>query len=135
MNLSLAFFHGEQALVGLTLAGLIALIGVPLVLYVWLRHTKLSELKLTLTYAFLMAVVCGLSAFIPGDPRSVFQLTIYTLALILSLPWNVITLAAMSMAHHSDFSDREFAFVMLLGAGVNAVILFFIAKKLRRLIE
>ena len=120
-------------MVGLVLAGLIALFGVPLVLYVWLWYTKISGLKLTLTYLVLTAVVCGLIAFSPS--RSLFSLTVSALAFIFTLPWNVVTLWVLSMAHNSDSSDREFAAAMLFGAGVNAVILFFIAKKLRSLIE
>ena len=50
MNLSLAFLHGEQALVGFVLAAVTVLVGFPLLVYVWLRHTKLSEKKLALAY-------------------------------------------------------------------------------------
>ena len=57
MNFSPAFLQDEIVLVGLLFVGLIALIGVPLVLYLWLWHTKVSELKLTLAYLILMAVL------------------------------------------------------------------------------
>ena len=130
MNLSPAFFHGEQALAAFALSGLIIVIAVPLVFYVWLRQTKSSERTLTLTYAISTAVLCGLSAFPSEDPVSLFHLTVVTLAGILTLPWNLITLIAISLAApNSDISDREIVVTMLLGAGVNTMILFFLAKK------
>jgi len=129
MNLSLAFFHGEQALVAFVLAGLIIVIAVPLVFYVWLRHTKASELKLTLTYVISTAVICVLNAFSTNDPTSLFQLTVFILAFILTLPWNVITFLVISLVGNADVSVREVVVITLLGAGVNTVILFFLAKK------
>jgi membrane protein DedA with SNARE-associated domain len=132
MNLSLAFFHGEQALVGLVLAGLIVVVVVPLVFYVWLRRTKASELKLTLTYVISTAVICALNAFSTKDPTSLFQVTVFILAFILTLPWNVITLVVVSLAGAADIGDRELVATMLLGAGVNAMILFFLARKAKR---
>ena len=131
MNLSLAFFHGVQGLVALVLAGAIVVIGVPSVFYVWLWHTKSSERKLTFIYVVVMAVLCVLMAFTANDPLSLFHLTVSMLAFILSLPWNVITLFAVSMASTSDISDLETVAVMLLGAGVNAVLLYFGGKRLR----
>jgi hypothetical protein len=134
MNSFLAFFHGEQALFAFGLSALIAVVTVPLVFYVWLRHTSSSERALTFTYAISTAILCGLSAFPPQDTVSVFQLTVFTLAGILTLPWNVITLIAVSLAvPNSDISDREIAVTMLLGAGVNAMILFFLAKRVKDL--
>jgi hypothetical protein len=128
MNLSLAFFHGEQALVALALGSFIVVVAVPLVFYVWLRHTKASELKLTLTYVISTAV-CVLNAFSTNDPTSLFQLTVFILAFILTLPWNVITFLVISLVGNADVSVREVVVVTLLGAGVNTVILFFLAKK------
>ena len=58
MNLSLAFFHGEQAFVSLLFAALIALLGFPLLVYVWLRHTKLSERIPALVYFMVTASAC-----------------------------------------------------------------------------
>lgn len=130
MNISPAFFHGEQALVAFGLAGLIIVIAVPLVFYVWLRHTKSSERALALTYAISTAVLCGLSAFPSENPVSLFPLTVFTLAGILTLPWNVITLIVISLAApNSDIGEREIVVTMVLGAGVNTMILFFLAKK------
>ena len=129
MNLSLAFFHGEQALGAFVLAGLIIVVAVPLVFYVWLRHTKASELKLTLTYVISTAVICVLNAFSTNDGTSLFQLTVFILAFILTLPWNVITFLVISLVGNADVSVREVVVVTLLGAGVNTVILFFLAKK------
>ena len=48
MNVSPALLHGEQVLVALVFAGLSVVIGLPALLYVWLWHTKLSELKLAI---------------------------------------------------------------------------------------
>ena len=129
MNLSLAFFHGEQALVALVLGGLIVVAAVPLVFYVWLRHTKSSALKLTYIYVVSTAVLCVLIAVTTDDQLSLFHLTVATVAFILTLPWNVITLYAVSFAGNSDIGDREMIAAMLLGAGVNAWILFLLAKK------
>lgn len=130
MNLSPAFFHGEQALAAFGLGGLVIVIAVPLVFYIWLRHTKLSERTLTLIYAISTAVLCGLSAFLSKDPVSVFQLMVFTMAGILTLPWNVITLIVISLAApNSDISDGEIVVTMVLGAGVNTMILRFLAKK------
>ena len=131
MNLSLALFHGVQGLVALVLAGLIIVVSVPLVFYVWLWHTKASGRKLTVTYVVVMAVLCGLMAVTTNDRTSSFHLTVSLIAFILSLPWNVVTLWAVSMAGNAIISDLETGAAMLLGAGVNTMILFFGAKKLR----
>lgn len=132
MDLSLAFFHGVQGLIAFAIAALIIVIGVPLVFYIWLRHTKSSELKLTLIYASVAVVVCGLVAIPTGDSQSLFHGTVFILAFILTLPWNAITFYALTIAGDSDISDPETAATMLLSAGVNAVALFFLAKKARR---
>jgi len=129
MNLSLAFFHGEQALVALALGGLIVVVAVPLVFYVWLRRTNSSERTLTYTYAVSTAVFCVLMAVTTYDELSLSHLTVATIAFILTLPWNVITLVAVSVAGNADIGNREIIAAMLLGAGVNAWILFLIAKK------
>lgn len=133
MNFSPAFLHGEIVLVGLLFAGLIALVGVPLVLYVWLWHTKASELKLTVAYLILMAV---LSVVFGSDGvSSILSLTISMLGYILSLPWSALASWALSEARDSPVSDREFALLMMLAAGINAVLLYFAAGKMRRLIK
>jgi len=134
MNLILAFLHGEQVLIGLGLAGLIVLIGGPLVLYVWLWHTKVSELKLTIAYLILMAILCvvfGTSSNI----SSILSLTMSMLGYILSLPWSVLASRAVSAATNSEVSDQQFALLMMLAAGINAVLLYLAAVKMRRLIK
>lgn len=132
MNLSLAFFHGEQALVALILGGLIIVAAVPLVFYVWLRRTNSSERTLTYTYAVATAVLCVLMAATSYDELSLFHLTVATVAFILTLPWNVITLVTVSVAGNADIGNREIIAAMLLGAGVNAWILFLLAKKAKK---
>ena len=134
MNLSLAFLHGEQVLIGLGLAGLIVLIGGPLVLYVWLWHTKVSELKLTAAYLIFMALLCVVFGSSP-DITSILSLTISMLGYILSLPWSVLASWAVSEARNSPVSDREFALLMMFAAGINAVLLYLAAVKMRRLIR
>ena len=129
MNLSPAFFHGEQALVALVLGGLIIVAAVPLVFYVWLRHTSSSERALTYTYAVSTAVLCVLMAATSYDELSLIHLTVATVAFILTLPWNVITLVAVSVAGNADIGNREIIAAMLLGAGVNAWLVFLLAKK------
>ena len=132
MNLSPAFFHGEQALAAFGLGALIVVIGVPLVFYVWLWHTKASERTLAVTYAVPTAILCGLSVLKPDDPLSLFHLTATTVAGILTLPWNIITLVVTSIASNAEISDREIVMAMLLGAGVNTVIVFYVARRIRR---
>ena len=132
MNLSLAFFHGEQALVALFLGGLIIVAAVPLVFYVWLRHTSSSERALTYTYAVSTAVLCVLMAATSYDELSLIHLTVATVAFILTLPWNVITLVTVSVAGNQDVGNREIIAAMLLSAGVNSWILFLLAKKAKK---
>ena len=131
MNFSPAFFHGEQALVAIALAVLIAVISVPLVFYVWLWHTKASERTLALTYGISTAVLCGLGVMPTYDPASLFHLTAFTLAGILTLPWNIITLVVTAMASNAEISDREMVLAMLIAGGVNTVIVFYVAKRMR----
>ena len=129
MNLSPAFFHGEQALVALVLGGFIIVVAVPFVFYVWLRRTSSSERTLTYTYAVTTAVLCVLMAATTYDELSLLHLTVATVAFILTLPWNVITLVAVSVAGNADIGNREIIAAMLLGAGVNAWLVFLLAKK------
>ena len=132
MNFSLAFFHGEQALMALVLGGLIIVAAVPLVFYVWLRHTSSSERALTYTYAVSTAVLCVLMAATSYDELSLIHLTVATVAFILTLPWNVITLVTVSVAGNQDVGNREIIAAMLLSAGVNSWILFLLAKKAKK---
>jgi hypothetical protein len=134
MNLSLAFFHGEQALVGLLFAALIALFGFPLLVYVWLRHTKLSERIPALVYFIVTASACVI-VLGAHNPAFLPLLTIFYIGFILTLPWNVITIFALYWFGNQYMSDREIAFVMLMGAGINTMLLYFLAKKLRGLVK
>ena len=135
MNLPLAFLHGEQVLVGLALAVLMALVGVPLVLYVWLWHTKVSEFKLAVGYLILMAVLSAVFGLAPFNPTSILYLTVSMLGLLLTLPWNVLASWVLSKALNTEIGDDGFAVLMMLAAGINAVLLFFAARKMRRLIK
>ena len=135
MNLSLAFFHGEQALVGLLFAALISLLGFPLLVYVWLRHTKLPESLLALLYFIVTASACGVMVLGAHDPANISLLTIFYIGFILTLPWNVISIFALYWFGNQYMSDHEIAFVMLLGAGINTMLLYVLAKKIRRLVK
>lgn len=128
--------HGEQFLVALALAGVIALIGVPVLLYIWLWHSQVSESKLALGYFLFVATLCVVPFTAFQEPLSVFSLTAVSLALILSLPWSAFAgfvLHEILEARGEPLEDRAFAIVMLFSAGVNAVLLYFIARKMRHL--
>lgn len=131
MNLSLAFLHGEQALVGFIFAAVIVLLGSPLLIYVWLRHTKLSEKKLALAYFIVTAGACGMSALGIPDSAYIPVLTVSYVAFIYTLPWNVITIFALYFFGNQYMSNNEVVLVMLMGAGINAMLLYFFAKKMR----
>jgi len=130
-----AFFHGEQVIAGLGIAALITLILIPLLLYVWLWHTQISELQLAVAFFILMAVVCGLFALSTPDSTSVFQLTMICLGLILSLPWNLLAGWLLSLVIKGEPSDWQFAAVILFGAAINAVLLYYAATRMRRIIR
>jgi hypothetical protein len=131
MNLSLAFLHGEQALVGFIFAAAIVLLGFPLLLYVWLWHTKVSERKLAFAFLMLTAGTCGVVALSAPSSASILVFTAFFIAFTFSLPWNLITFAALYIAGNLNVSDQEFALVMLLGAGINTMLLYFASKKMR----
>jgi len=131
MNLSLGFFHGEQALVGLIFAAVLVLLGFPLLVYVWLRHTKISEQKLALAYFIVAAGACGVFALSVPGPASIPILIVCYIAFILTLPWNLITAFALHLADGVYMSDHEVALVMLMGAGINTMLLYFLGKKMR----
>lgn len=135
MNLPLAILHGEQALAALGLAGLIVLIGVPVLLYVWLWHTKVSEFKLTLAYLILMAILCGVYSSSPNDPDAIFSLTLSSLAFVLSLPWSALVGWVLSAAFELELGDDMIAVIMMVGASINSVLLYLAAVKMRRLVE
>lgn len=135
MNLPLAILHGEQALAALGLAGLIALIGVPVLLYIWLWRTKISEFKLTLAYLILMAVLCGVYSSSPNAPDAMFSLTLSALAFVLSLPWSALLGWVLSAAFDLELGDDTIAILMMVGASINAVLLYLAAVKMRRLIQ
>lgn len=134
MSLPLAFLHGEQVLFGIVVAGLISLIGVPLLLYVWLWRTKWSELKLAISYFILVAVLCVVFGAIPNDPSSILSIIVFAFTFVLTLPWSVLAVWAVS-EFNSGGSDIKFAIWMSVAAGVNAVLLYFVAVKMRRLIK
>jgi len=129
MNLSLAFFHGEQAFVGFVLAAVTVLLGFPLIVYVWLRHTKLSEKKLALAYLIVTVSACGVFAL--SDSTSLPLFIPSYIAFIFTMPWNLITIFALYWLGNQYMSDNEVALVMLMGAGINTMLLYFLAKKIR----
>ena len=131
MNLFLAFLHGEQALIGFLFAAVTVLLGFPLLVYVWLRHTKLSEKKLALAYLIVTVGACGMFALGTPDSAYVPILTVFYIAFLYTLPWNVITIFALYVFGNQDMSDHEIVFVMLMGAGINTMLLYFLAKKIR----
>ena len=135
MNFLFAFLHGEQVLIGLLLAGIAVLVGVPLLLYIWLWNARWSELHLSLAYFILSAVLCVVLALSPNNPTSVLSLATFSLVFILTLPWSPLLGWLVSEIRNSGLSDREFSVAMLIGAGINAVVLYFIATKMRRLIK
>jgi hypothetical protein len=57
------------------------------------------------------------------------------LGLFLSLPWSVLAGWGLSAVRNSSVSDRELAVLMMLSAGINAVLLYLAARKMRRLID
>ena len=129
MNLSLAFLHGEQALVGFVFAAVTVLVGFPLLVYIWLRHTKLSEKKLALVYFIVTASACGVFAL--SDSTSLPLFIPSYIAFIFTMPWNLITIFALYWLGNQYMSDNEVALVMLMGAGINTMLLYFFAKKIR----
>jgi hypothetical protein len=134
LELQLALLHGEQVLIGLLLAGAIVVVCVPVLLYLWLWHTKVSEAKLAVAYFGVVAVLWGIFAMNPNNPTSMVSLTAFSIGFILTLPWSAVT--GFLVAELSPgLGDRLFALVSVLFAAVNAVILYFIAVKLRRLIK
>lgn len=132
MNLFLAFLHGEQALVGFCFAALIGLVGIPLSGYLFLRHTKLSVKIFALAYFIIAASACGGFALGAPDTAYIPILTVFFIAFIYTLPWNVITIVALHWFAGQNISDNEVAVVMLMGAGINATLLYFIAIKIRK---
>ena len=135
MSFFLAFLHGEQALVGIALACVIALIGVPLVLYVWLWHTRLSELQLACAYLVLVAALCAVYTTGRTGVPSILILFPSFLGFILTLPWSAIAGWGLSEMFNWDLSDGALAIVMMLGALINSVLLYFLAVKMRSLIN
>lgn len=129
--------HGEQLLVALALAGVIVVIGGPILLYIWLWHSEVSESKLAFGYFLFVATLCAVPFIGSPAPLSVFSLTTFSLAFILSLPWSVsgFVLHEILETRGEALGDRSLAMVMLFCAGVNAVLLYFIARRMRRLIK
>ena len=137
-NLHLALLHGEQVLVGLLLAAVIVIVAIPLLLYLWLWYSKFSELSIAVAYFAIVVVLCVVFAIKPNDPTSMISLGAFSLSFILTLPWSALAgfvIGELMKAQDSILGDRPFALVIVLCAGVNAVILYFIAVKMRRLIK
>jgi len=130
-----AFFHGEQVIAGLGLAALITVIIIPLLIYFWLWHTQISELQLAVAFFIFMVVVCGWFALSKPDSTSIFQLMLIGLGLILSLPWNLLAGWLLSLVIKGEPTDWHFAVVMLFGAAINAVLLYYAAIRMRRIIR
>ena len=135
MNFLFAFLHGEQVLIGLLLAGIVVLVGVPFLLYLWVWNTRLSETHLAVGYFMSVAALCVGLAVTPSDPTSILALAAFSVSFILTLPWSPLAGWLVSEFRDSALSDRAFSVVMLIGAGINAVILYFIAVKIRRIIR
>ena len=70
----------------------------------------------------------------PANPASTLN-TASALGFILTLPWNCWLLWVFSNLRSSEVYDHHVAIMMMLGGGVNAVLLYLIAIKLRRLIR
>lgn len=134
-ELQLALLHGEQVLIGLLLAGVILVVCVPVLLYFWLWHSTVSASKLVVAYFVIVAVLWGVVAMNPNrNPTSMVSLTAFSMGFILTLPWSAVT--SFIVAELSPgLGDRPLALLSVLFAAVNAVILYFIAVKIRRLIK
>jgi hypothetical protein len=136
--LHLALLHGEQFLVGFLFAAVIVIVGFPVLMYFWLWRSTISESKLALTYFVVVAVLCLLFSITPNNPTSIPSFIAYSISFILTLPWSALAgfvIGEMLEARGSTLGDRLFALVIVICAGVNAVILYFIALKMRRLIK
>ena len=59
---------------------------------------------------------------------------LFSIGFILTLPWSAVTSFIVAKLS-PGLGDRPFALVLVVFAGVNAVILYFIAVKIRRLIK
>jgi len=131
--LQLALLHGEQVLIGLLLAAVVV-VCVPVLLYLWLWHSTVSASKLAVAYFVIVAVLWGIVAMNPNNPTSMVSLTAFSIGFILTLPWSAVTSFIVAVLS-PGLGDRPFALVSVLFAAVNAVILYFIAVKVRRLIK
>lgn len=134
----LAFLHGEQVLIGILLAAAVVFVCFPVLLYIWLWRTKVSELKLAVAFFVSVTVLAVILIVTPDDPTSILTLATFSLSFILTLPWSALAstvLVQILKAGGSGMGENAFAVLMIISAAVNAVILYFIAVKLRRLIE
>ncbi len=135
MITTLAFLHGEQLLVGLALAVVIVLVGVPLLLYFWLWHSKISEAKLALAYFAVVAASCAEMFLDSNNPTSGASYTAFLIGLILTLPWSAVVFFATMSASGERVSEQVFALAIAFCGVINAFLLYLIAKKLRRLVS
>lgn len=134
----LAFLHGEQVLIGILLAAAVVFVCFPVLLYIWLWRTQVSELKLAVAFFVSVTVLAVILVVTPNDPTSILTLAAFSLSFILTLPWSALAstvLVQILKAGGSGMGENAFAVLMIISAAVNAVILYFIAVKLRRLIE
>lgn len=132
---SLLLLHGEQVLIGVVFAGVTVLVGLPVLLYFWLWHTKLSELKLAFIFLSIVALLCLVFLLDQSDPASILGFTLFSIGFLLTLPWNLLGSWMLGAVRNSPVSDPEFAVIMMCSALVNAVLLYFAALKLRRLVK
>lgn len=128
--LYLAFLHGEQVLFALLLAGAVILIALPVLFYVWIWHSKISELKLSIAFFVLISALSVLLFIVPDNPTSVLTLTVFSFVFILCLPWSFLALIV-----NAEMSKNVFTLLTIGFAGLNSAIMYFIAVRLRRIVN
>ena len=133
MHLAL-LLHGEQILIALLIAAVIVVVCVPVLLYFWLWHSRVSEAKLAVAYFVIVTVLWGIFAINPNRPTSLVSFTAFSIGFILTLPWSAVA-SFMVVEFSPGLGERPFALISVFLAAVNAVILYFIGVKMRRLIK
>lgn len=136
--MSLAFFHGDPFGV-LIIPLLIALVlGVFIfiataVLFYRFRHSKLVALYLTLPYLITIVVLAVLFAVSATD--SLLFFISFLSSFILTLPWSALGRAGLQSAFNPSLSRSEILAVFLIGAGLNALIVYGLGVMVRRLFK
>ena len=131
MNLLLAFLSVDVIALLITLLVTVGvLVGVPLLFYLWLRQTELPALYLALAYLLPVAVLCVLPSV--AEAHSKLSSVSVLSSFILTLPWSALARWGLQVVSDPLLSDSEYAVMMLLCAGVNAVILYFVGVRVRR---